>query len=85
MKYINELEISLGIEAKKDYLPMQDGDVKATSANTELLEKWIHYKPKTTVKEGIKKFVDWYKNYYENQTANSKEFTINQINKYMKL
>ena len=65
MKYINELEISLGIEAKKDYLPMQDGDVKATSANTELLEKWINYKPKTTVKEGIKKFVDWYKNYYE--------------------
>ena len=65
MKYINEIEISLGIEAKKDYLPMQDGDVKATSANTELLEKWINYKPKTTVKEGIKKFVDWYKNYYE--------------------
>ena len=65
MKYINEIEKSLGIAAKKEYLPMQDGDVKATSANTELLEKWINYKPNTTVKEGVKKFVDWYKNYYK--------------------
>jgi len=65
MEYINELEKSLKIKAKKNYLPMQDGDVKATSADTKLLEEWINFKPKTTVKEGINKFVDWYKNYYE--------------------
>ena len=65
MEYINELEISLKLKAKKNYLPMQDGDVKVTSAETKLLEEWINFKPKTSVKEGISKFVDWYKSYYE--------------------
>lgn len=65
MEYITELETSLDIEAKKNYLQMQDGDVKATSADTKLLEEWIKFKPKTTVREGINKFVNWYKKYYE--------------------
>ena len=67
MEYINELEISLNIKAKKNYLPMQDGDVKITSAETKLLEEWINFKPKTSVKEGISRFVNWYKSYYEIQ------------------
>ncbi len=44
---------------------MPPGDVLVTSANTDLLEKSIGYKPKTTIEEGIKKFVKWYKNYYK--------------------
>ena len=64
MDYIHELEISLDIKAEKQYLPMQDGDVQITSADTKLLENWINFKPKTTVKEGINKFVKWYKKYY---------------------
>ncbi len=65
MDYIHELEISLDIKAKKQFLPMQDGDVQITSADTKLLENWINFKPKTTVKEGINEFVKWYKSYYE--------------------
>ena len=65
MDYIHELERSLDIKAEKSFLPMQDGDVKITSADTKLLEDWIKFKPKTSVKEGINKFVDWYKSYYE--------------------
>ena len=65
MDYINELEVALNQKSKKRFLPMQDGDVMSTSADTDLLEKWIKYKPKTSIKEGIKKFVDWYKKYYK--------------------
>ena len=43
---------------------MQPGDVEATSANCEKLEQWIGYKPSTSVKEGVSKFIEWYKNYY---------------------
>ncbi len=43
---------------------MQMGDVKATSADTKILEEWINYKPQTSVKEGISNFVKWYKNFY---------------------
>ena len=41
------------------------GDVLITSANTDLLEKTIGYKPKTTLEDGIKSFVKWYKEYYK--------------------
>ena len=42
---------------------MQDGDVENTSANTDLIEKWIGFKPNTSLKIGIKKFIAWYRNY----------------------
>ena len=64
MDYINEIEISLGKIAKKNYLPMQSGDVKATSADTYKLEKWINFKPNTSIKEGVNKFIEWYKDFY---------------------
>ena len=44
---------------------MQPGDVQATSADTELLEKFIDFKPNTSVDVGINKFVDWYRDFYE--------------------
>ena len=65
MSFILAIEESLGVEAKKIYLPIQPGDVPATSANTDLLEKWIDYKPSTTVKKGVMNFVNWYKSFYE--------------------
>ncbi len=65
MRYIKVLEENLGIEAKLDLLPMQDGDVPATCADVARLEKDLGYRPQTTVDEGVARFVDWYRAYYE--------------------
>ena len=64
-KYIKTIEKNLGKKAIKELLPMQPGDVKSTSANTKLLEEWIGFKPNTTIEDGVNKFVNWYKIYYE--------------------
>ncbi|NOZ10105.1 MAG: NAD-dependent epimerase [Gammaproteobacteria bacterium] len=64
MRYIEVLEESLGKKAILDLLPMQDGDVPATSADTNDLHGEIGYKPEVTVEEGVPRFVDWYKEYY---------------------
>lgn len=66
MDYIEALEESLGVEAKKNFMPMQPGDVYATYADTEDLFKAIDYRPQVKVKEGVQAFVDWYKEYYKN-------------------
>ncbi len=60
MDFISELEGALGTEAKKEFLPMQPGDVYQTNADTSLLEKEIGYKPHTTLHDGIGRFVEWY-------------------------
>ncbi len=59
-RYINALENALGLEAKRNYLPMQAGDIPATHADASKLEAYIGFKPNTTVEEGVRKFVDWY-------------------------
>ncbi|MDX7998852.1 NAD-dependent epimerase [Xenorhabdus sp. Reich] len=64
MDYINALENSLGIKAIKNMLPMQPGDVYSTWANTEELFKVTKYKPSIKVKDGVKEFMLWYKQYY---------------------
>ena len=64
MKYISALEEALGIKAEMDFQPMQLGDVQATAADTTALEQWIGFRPNTPVKEGILKFVEWYKDFY---------------------
>jgi len=46
-------------------LPMQPGDVRATSADVSDLERAVGFRPRTAVEEGISKFVDWYKSYYK--------------------
>lgn len=64
MNYIEAIEKALGITAKKNLMPMQPGDVLETSADTEALYKAIGFKPQTGVEEGVKNFVDWYRDFY---------------------
>jgi len=66
MDFIQTIEKHLGIEAKKEFLPMQPGDVKATYADIDDLTEATGFKPTTSIDEGIKKFVDWYMEYYHN-------------------
>jgi UDP-glucuronate 4-epimerase len=65
MDFVAEIEKNLGLEAKKEFLPMQDGDVAATWADIEDLENILGYKPVVSVEEGVKNFIDWYKEYYD--------------------
>ena len=65
MKFIEVLEDHLGIKAEKNLLPMQAGDVQVTYADVDDLNKSVGFKPSTSIEEGIKKFVDWYKAYYK--------------------
>lgn len=64
LDFIEALETSLGIVAEKNMLPMQPGDVHATWAETEDFFAVTGYQPKIGVKEGVARFVEWYKNYY---------------------
>lgn len=65
MKYVTVLEDCLGIKANIDMLPMQDGDVPVTYANTDDLNEGVGFKPGTTVETGIARFVKWYKEYHQ--------------------
>ncbi|MCQ4106600.1 NAD-dependent epimerase [Erwinia persicina] len=65
MKYIEALESALGQVAEKNMLPMQPGDVMETSADTTALYKVIGFKPQTSVEEGVARFVEWYKDFYQ--------------------
>ncbi|GEO11631.1 NAD-dependent epimerase [Segetibacter aerophilus] len=65
LDFITAIEEELGIEAKKEFHPLQPGDVTMTFADVSDLVGKLGYKPKTAVKEGIKKFVTWYKDYYK--------------------
>ncbi|CUY90651.1 dTDP-glucose 4%2C6-dehydratase 2 [Serratia marcescens] len=67
MEYITALEQALGVTARKNMLPMQPGDVMDTSADTAALYRDIGFKPETSVEEGVKRFVDWYKAFYQVQ------------------
>jgi UDP-glucuronate 4-epimerase len=64
MRYIQVLEQCLGKKAKLEMLPMQDGDVPATSANVDSLGKDVGFRPHTSVEHGISRFVEWYKSYH---------------------
>ncbi len=65
MDFIEILENEIGIKAKKDFKPMQAGDVKSTAADTSAIENFIKFKPNTSVKEGIRLFIRWYKDFYK--------------------
>lgn len=67
MEFIETLEKSIGIEAKKNFLPMQDGDVVSTYANTSDLINDFNYKPDTKLSSGIEQFVIWYKKFYKEE------------------
>lgn len=65
MRFISILEKELGVEAIKEYHEMQPGDVYATYADIDSLTQDMNYKPNTSIDEGLKQFVAWYKNYYK--------------------
>lgn len=64
MDFITAIEESLSTEAKKDMYPMQPGDVERTWANVDDLIADYDYRPNTPIKEGVQRFVEWYRNYY---------------------
>ena len=64
LRYIEMLEQCLGRTAEKNLLPLQPGDVEATYADVQALADDVGYRPSTPVGEGIRRFVDWYREYY---------------------
>jgi len=65
LDYIETIEKHIGKTAEKELLPLQPGDVVDTYADVEDLVKDVGYKPNTSIDDGIKKFVTWYKDYYK--------------------
>jgi UDP-glucuronate 4-epimerase len=63
MAYIEALEQALGKTAMKNFLPLQDGDVPATYADTSELNRVTDFSPATPVTDGVRRFVDWYRSY----------------------
>ncbi len=64
MDFVREIEKNIGKTAKKNFLPMQAGDVQSTHANVQDLSADLGYAPKTPVALGVKNFIDWYKKFY---------------------
>ncbi|WP_396590094.1 NAD-dependent epimerase [Allomuricauda sp. R78024] len=64
MDFINAIEQKLNLIAKKEFLPMQPGDVQKTWANVNDLVKNYAYSPNTPIKKGVSEFIDWYKFFY---------------------
>ena len=65
MRYIEIIEECVGKKAEKNLLPMQPGDVPDTYADTEALVKDVDYQPSTPIETGVRKFVDWYLDFYK--------------------
>ena len=63
MEYIYALEETLSTKAELKYLPMQPGDVEKTYANTMEIEKITNFKPNTSIESGVKKFINWFREY----------------------
>ena len=63
MRFITVMEQALGREAVKDFQPMQPGDVVATAAETDALERWVSFRPSTSIETGLHHFTRWYKAY----------------------
>jgi len=64
LEFISAIEKQIGKDIEKIYLPMQDGDVQATYADTSLLQKWIGDSPSTNIDDGVESFIAWYRNYF---------------------
>lgn len=65
LDFIACIEAALGKKAEKNLLPLQDGDVPATYANTDALQDWVGFVPGTSIQTGIENFVSWYRKYYK--------------------
>jgi UDP-glucuronate 4-epimerase len=68
MEFIKTMEAALGLVARKNFRPMQAGDVLATAANTDELDAWVGFKPGTPLIDGIARFVAWYRGFYAAQS-----------------
>jgi UDP-glucuronate 4-epimerase len=75
MRYIEVLEQCLGRKAIMQMLPMQPGDVQATMADVSNLERAVGFRPRTTVEEGVARFVDWYREFYGVGSRNPREMS----------
>jgi len=64
MDYVKTIELACGKEAKKNFLPMQPGDVIRTEADITKAQKMLGFQPKTQIADGIPQFVAWYREYY---------------------
>ncbi len=65
LDFIEEIETNLNKKADRNMLPIQPGDVERTWADVDQLIEDYNYRPNTSIKQGVKSFVDWYKNYYK--------------------
>ena len=65
MDFVEALEKAFNLKTKKEFLPMQLGDVKSTFADCTKLERFINFKPNTSLEKGVSKFALWYKEYYQ--------------------
>ena len=65
MSFIEAIENAVGKKAEKNFMPLQDGDVPATYANTDALNAWTGFVPATPVPVGVGRFVEWYRSYYK--------------------
>ena len=65
LDFIGAIEKALGMPAEKRLLPLQDGDVPATYADTALLNDWVGFVPATPIQEGVSRFIAWYRDYYK--------------------
>jgi len=65
LDFIAAIEAAVGTTAIKRMLPLQDGDVPATYADTDLLDEWVSFAPATPITEGVGRFVAWYRGYYK--------------------
>lgn len=67
LDFVAYLEEAFGQTTEKILMPMQDGDVKATYADTSAIEAWVHFKPSTPLKTGLQRFATWYREHYIQQ------------------
>ena len=65
LRFVRIIEENLGMEAKKEYLPMQPGDVPATYADIDDLARDFGFHPGTSIEDGLRRFVSWYRDYYK--------------------
>jgi len=65
LDFIKTIEEGLGKKAKKEFLPLQPGDVSNTYADISKAQKLLGYQPKIKIKKGVERFIDWYRKYYE--------------------
>jgi UDP-glucuronate 4-epimerase len=64
MEFVSAIEAAVGKPAVKNMRPMQPGDVPATFADVSELQEWTGFKPATSIRDGVGRFVDWYRSYY---------------------